>query len=188
MSRACRALFLAATFLGGTGLSVGWAQSSEGTAGSDSTTYNLPFPHDNADQFNPSEFPGGVSLQWPSNFQYGVTYNPLTGNYEVQHTIGDTLAFRPASLTTLDEYLDCNIQGNLSFWNELQTEEDEADRAFAPAEIDSELFEMIFGSNEMIKPQGTAEITLGYTWNNTENPEFPSGNVAGPSILTSAFS
>ena len=133
-----------------------------------------------------------MSLQWPSNFQYGVTYNPLTGNYEVQQTIGDTLAFRPASLFTLDEYLDYNIQGNLSeFWNELQTEEDEADRAFAPKlEIDSELFEMIFGSNEIeIKPQGTAEITLGYTWNNTENPEFPSGNaVRGPSILTSAFS
>ena len=176
MSRACRALFLAATFLGGTGFSAGWAQSSEGTAGSDSTTYNLPFPHDNGDQFNPTEFPGGVSLQWPSNFQYGVTYNPLTGNYEVQQTIGDTLAFRPASLFTLDEYLDYNIQGNLSeFWNELQTEEDEADRAFAPKlEIDSELFEMIFGSNEIeIKPQGTAEITLGYTWNNTENPRIP---------------
>ena len=61
---------------------------------SDTTTYNLPFPHDNGDMFNPSEFPGGVSLQWPSNFNYGVVYNPLTGMYEVQQTIGDTLAFR----------------------------------------------------------------------------------------------
>ena len=136
----------------------------------------MPFPHDNGDMFNPTEFPGGVSLQWPSNFQYSVVYNPLTGNYEVQQTIGDTLQFRPSSLFTLDEYLDYNIQGNLSeFWNQLQTEEDEADRAFAPKlEIDSELFEMIFGSNEIeIKPQGTAEITLGYTWNNTENPRIP---------------
>ena len=39
------------------------------------TTFNLPFPHDNGDMFNPSEFPGGVSLQWPSNFNYGVVYN-----------------------------------------------------------------------------------------------------------------
>ncbi|HBS20328.1 MAG TPA: cell surface protein SprA, partial [Flavobacteriales bacterium] len=140
------------------------------------TTFNLPFPHDNGDMFNPTEFPGGVSLQWPSNFNYGVVYNPLTGMYEVQQTIGDTLEFRPSSLFTLDEYLNYNIEGNLTeFWNELQEEEDEADRAFAPKlEIDSELFEMIFGSNEIeIKPQGTAEITLGYTWNNTENPRIP---------------
>ena len=126
--------------------------------------------------FNPTEFPGGVSLQWPSNFNYGVVYNPITGMYEVQQTIGDTLEFRPSSLFTLDEYLNYNIEGNLTeFWNELQEEEDEADRAFAPKlEIDSELFEMIFGSNEIeIKPQGTAEITLGYTWNNTENPRIP---------------
>ena len=140
------------------------------------TTFNLPFPHDNGDMYNPSEFPGGVSLQWPSNFNYGVVYNPITGMYEVQQTIGDTLQFRPSSLFTLDEYLNYNIEGNLTeFWNELQEEEDEADRAFAPKlEIDSELFEMIFGSNEIeIKPQGTAEITLGYTWNNTENPRIP---------------
>ena len=151
-----------------------WAQTSG--ASSDSVTYNLPFPHDNADPYNPTEFPGGVSLQWPSNFNYGVVYNPVTGMYEVQQTIGDTLLFRPSSMFSLDEYLDYNIEGNLSeFWNELQEEEDAADKAFAPKlEIDSELFEMIFGSNEIeIKPQGTAEITLGYTWNNTENPRIP---------------
>ena len=140
------------------------------------TTLTLPFPHDNGDMYNPSEFPGGVSLQWPSNFNYGVVYNPITGMYEVRQTIGDTLEFRPSSLFTLDEYLNYNIEGNLTeFWNELQEEEDEADRAFAPKlEIDSELFEMIFGSNEIeIKPQGTAEITLGYRWNNTQNPRIP---------------
>lgn len=152
------------------------AATSEYAQGQADTTFNLPFPHDNGDMFNPAEFPGGVSLQWPSNFNYGVVYNPITGMYEVQQTIGDTLEFRPSSLFTLDEYLNYNIEGNLTeFWNELQEEEDEADRAFAPKlEIDSELFEMIFGSNEIeIKPQGTAEITLGYTWNNTENPRIP---------------
>ena len=68
------------------------------------TTFNLPFPHDNGDMYNPTEFPGGVSLNWPSNFNYGVVYNPITGMYEVQQTIGDTLEFRPSSLFTLDEY------------------------------------------------------------------------------------
>ena len=144
-----------------------WAQTSG--ASSDSVTYNLPFPHDNADPYNPTEFPGGVSLQWPSNFNYGVVYNPVTGMYEVQQTIGDTLLFRPSSMFSLDEYLDYNIEGNLSeFWNELQEEEDAADKAFAPKlEIDSELFEMIFGSNEIeIKPQGPPKspwVTPGTT-------------------------
>jgi len=50
------------------GVSVGWAQPSGGTS-SDTGAVNLPFPHDNGDMFNPTEFPGGVSLQWPSNFQ-----------------------------------------------------------------------------------------------------------------------
>ena len=157
-------------------LALGMCFWAAGIWGQADTTYNLPFPHDNGDAYNPSEFPGGVSLQWPSNFNYGVVYNPITGMYEVRQTIGDTLEFRPSSLFTLDEYLNYNIEGNLTeFWNALQEEEDEADRAFAPKlEIDSELFEMIFGSNEIeIKPQGTAEISLGYTWNKTENPRIP---------------
>jgi cell surface protein SprA len=57
----------------------------------------------------------------------------------------------------------------------LQEEDDEASRGFAPKlEIDSELFEMLFGTNEIeIIPQGTAELTFGINSSNTENPRIP---------------
>ena len=142
----------------------------------DSSVINLPFPHGGEDTFNPVEYPGGISLDWPSNFNYGVTYDPLSDQYIVAQTIGDTLDFRPASLFSLDEFLNYDMQGNLSeFWDQLQEEDDEASRGFAPKlEIDSELFEMLFGTNEIeIIPQGTAELTFGINSSNTENPRIP---------------
>ncbi len=142
----------------------------------DTTEIDLPFPHGGEDAYNPVEFPGGISLDWPENFQYGVVYDPVSGQYIVEQTIGDTLEFRPGSLFTLDEFLDYDMSGNLSeFWDQLQEDDDDATRGFAPKlEIDSELFEMLFGTNEIeIIPQGTAEITFGLNSSNTENPRIP---------------
>ena len=149
------------------------AQTSEEN---DSTEIDLPLPHGGEDVFNPVENTGGISLDWPGNFNYEVVYDPITGQYIVQHTIGDTLQFRPSSLFSLDEFLNYDINGNLTeFWNQLQEEDDEANRAFAPKlEIDNELFEMLFGTNEIeIIPQGSAEITFGINSSNTENPRIP---------------
>lgn len=149
------------------------AQTSDDT---DSTEIDLPLPHGGEDSFNPVENTGGISLNWPDNINYSVVYDPTTGQYVVQQTIGDTLLFRPSSLFTLDEYLSYNISGNLTeFWNQLQEEDDQANRAFAPKlEIDNELFEMLFGTNEIeIIPQGSAEITFGINSSNTENPRIP---------------
>ena len=66
--------------------------------------------------------------------------------------------------------------GNLTeYWTDLQAEDDEAERAFAPKlTVDSELCETIFGSNEIeIKPQGSAELTFGINISDTENPRIP---------------
>ena len=152
---------------------VSHAQTSEDT---DTTEIDLPLPHGGEDEFNPVENTGGISLDWPENINYGVVYDPISGQYIVQQTIGDTLQFRPSSLFTLDEFLDYDISGNLTeFWNQLQEEDDEANRAFAPKlEIDNELFEMLFGTNEIeIIPQGSAEISFGINSSNTENPRIP---------------
>ena len=64
------------------------AQTSED---SDTTEVDLPFPHGGEDPFNPTENTGGISLDWPENFNYGVVYDPITGQYIVQQTIGDSL-------------------------------------------------------------------------------------------------
>ena len=87
------------------------AQTSDDT---DSTEIDLPLPHGGEDSFNPVENTGGISLNWPDNINYSVVYDPTTGQYVVQQTIGDTLLFRPSSLFTLDEYLSYNISGNLT--------------------------------------------------------------------------
>jgi cell surface protein SprA len=135
----------------------------------------LPLPH-GEDPYNPTENTGGISLDWPDNINYGVEYNPETGQYEVVQTIGDSLTFRSPSSFTLDEFLEYDIQNNISeYWAERQEEEDEANRAWAPKlEVGGEGFKNIFGSNEIeIRPQGSAELTFGFNMSNTENPRIP---------------
>jgi cell surface protein SprA len=141
----------------------------------DTGVVTLPLPH-GEDGNNPVESTGGVSLDWPENIQYSVQYDPVTGNYVVVQTIGDSILFRPSTSFTLDEYLDYNVSNNLSeYWNELQDEDDEANRAFAPKlQVGGEGFKNIFGSNEIeIRPQGSAELTFGINVSKTDNPRIP---------------
>lgn len=150
------------------------AQTAGGNAPADSIV--LPFPFGGEDPFNPVEHPPGFELDWPSNFNYRVVFDERTGQYILRQTVGDTIEFRPSTYLDLQEFLNFDMQGNLSeYWKELQQEEDEAERAFAPKlTVNSKLFETIFGSNEIeIKPQGSAELTFGFNMSNTENPRIP---------------
>ncbi|MDG2208570.1 MAG: cell surface protein SprA, partial [Flavobacteriales bacterium] len=157
-------------------VSVAFGQNPDTGSSSDSIVIDLPFPFGGENPFNPVEDPAGFDLDWPSNFQYEMVYDDATGLYSIRQTIGDTLEYRPTTFFTLDEFLEYDMQGNLSeYWNDLQVEDDEADRAFAPKlTVDSKLFESIFGSNTIeIKPQGSAELTFGLNISNTENPRIP---------------
>ena len=138
----------------------------------DTVDVDLPLPH-GADVPNPTEAPGGVSLGFPDVIEYGVDYDETTGQYVVRQRLGDTLDFRNPTHLTLDEFLEYNIDENLSeFWDEMQDELDEEERGFAPKlTVDSEIFETIFGSNEIeIRPQGSAELNFGLRYSKTENP------------------
>jgi hypothetical protein len=135
----------------------------------------LPLPH-GEDPFNPVESTGGISLEWPDNINYGVEYDPVTGQYVVVQTIGDSLSFRSSTSYSLDEYLNYDIRKNLSeYWAERQEEEDEATRGWAPKlNVGGEGFRNIFGSNEIeIRPQGSAELTFGFNTSKTDNPRIP---------------
>ena len=141
----------------------------------DTGRVELPLPH-GEDPFNPVENTGGISLDWPDNIQYNVEYDPVTGQYVVVQTIGDSLTFRTPTSFTMDEYLEYDIQKNVSeYWSDKQEEEDEANRAWAPKlEVGGEGFKNIFGSNEIeIRPQGSAELTFGFNTSKTENPRIP---------------
>lgn len=135
----------------------------------------LPLPH-GEDPLNPVENTGGISLDWPENINYDVQYDPITGQYVIGQTIGDSMVFRPYTSYGLDEYLDNSIRTNISeYWNQLQDEQDEENNAWAPKlDVGGEGFKNIFGSNEItIRPQGSAELTLGFNMSKTENPRIP---------------
>ena len=83
------------------------------TAQTDGDTLDLPLPHGN-DLPGPVETPGGVSLDFPDVIDYGVDYDVETGQYVVRQRLGDTLDFRNPSYLTLDEFLEYNIDENLS--------------------------------------------------------------------------
>ncbi len=141
----------------------------------DTGDVDLPLPH-GEDPLNPTENTGGISLDWPENINYNVVYDPITGQYVIGQTIGDSMVFRPSTSYSLDEYVNYDIKSNISeYWNQLQEEEDEANNAWAPKlDIGGEGFKNIFGSNEItIRPQGSAELTLGFNTSKTENPRIP---------------
>jgi hypothetical protein len=150
------------------------AQSSnDGEAETDSSAINLPFPFGGEDQFNPIESPAGFDFAWPSNFTYEIVLDEETGMYSIQQLVGDTIQYRPMTYLTLDEYLNFDMEGNLTeYWNELQVEDDEAERAFAPKlTIDSKLFELLESTFRIQKTRG-----------------FPSGSVKSPRLISiSAF-
>ena len=74
--------------------------------------------------------------------EYGVDYDETTGQYIVRQRLGDTLISGTPQHLTLDEFLEYNIDQNLSeFWTEMQDEIDEEERGFAPKlTVDSEIF------------------------------------------------
>jgi len=171
----CKVTAMLALLIAGPASTTAWAQTEDGADGGSTAfadTIDLPLPH-GEDPYVVVETPGGVSLDWPDVVEYGVDFDPTTGWYIIRQRLGDTLDFRNPTFWTLDEFLDYNIDQNLSeYWDEIQEEEDEASRAFAPKlTIDSEIFETLFGSNEIeIRPQGSAQINVGARYSKTDNP------------------
>jgi hypothetical protein len=130
----------------------------------------------NEDNINPSNSASGIQVPLPTNIDYRVEYNPETGLYEVVQTVGNRIDFRPRTTMTLDEFLDWQLNSNVTeYWKEIKEEEDAATREFAPViKVGGEGFENIFGSNEIeIRPQGSAELTFGANISKTDNPRIP---------------
>lgn len=137
-------------------------------------TLDLPWP--NQDHINPQDDQTGVSLPLPENIQYEIIYDAETGQYQMVQTVGGLFNYRNPTLMTLDEYMDYQLQENVSeYWDEIQDEEDAASRSLIPAlSVGGEGFKNFFGSNEIeIRPQGSAELTFGVNISKTDNPRIP---------------
>jgi len=113
----------------------------------------------------------------PSNVQQTIVYDPSTGTYIFQETLGQSgLHYRPPSMMTLDEYLEYDrkksIQDN---WKEKVDEQTKESQPFAlPIKIDNKVFKSFFGSDEItIRPQGMVEIAMGINRSVHDNPLLP---------------
>ncbi|MCB9170499.1 MAG: cell surface protein SprA [Flavobacteriales bacterium] len=121
--------------------------------------------------------PNGVDLGAPSNIENDVIYDPVTGQYILQSTVGGSFDYRPPMTMSLDEYLQYDMQQAMqTYWMEKSEEESErATKGLIPQlTVKGEAFDRIFGGNTIdIRPQGSAEITFGVNISKTENPRIP---------------
>ncbi len=121
---------------------------------------------------------GTVDLGAPENVTNEVVYDPVTGQYIMQSTIGDNIQYRPPMSMTLDEYLNYDMQQSMqTYWsdkNKAAVERDSKNPLIKSINVRSEVFCRIFrGCNIDIRPQGSAEVTFGLNISKTENPRIP---------------
>ncbi|MCB0793823.1 MAG: cell surface protein SprA, partial [Flavobacteriales bacterium] len=120
---------------------------------------------------------GGVDLADPSNIQSEVYYDPETGQYVLESTVGGAFEYRPPMSMSLDEYLQYDMQQAMeTYWLDKSAEESErATKGLIPSlTVRGEAFDRIFGGNTIdIRPQGSAEIIFGLNISKTENPRIP---------------
>jgi len=144
----------------------------------DSPTIDLPWPITDpvapGDQGN-----GNINLADPSNIDNNVIYDPVTGQYILQSTVGGDEGFdyrHPMSMS-LDEYLNYDMQKAMdTYWTERTSEQtgSDSDPFGFKVNVRGEAFDRIFGGNTIdIRPQGSAEVIFGVNISKTENPRIP---------------
>ena len=121
---------------------------------------------------------GTIDLATPDNVTNEVVYDPVTGQYIMQSTIGDNIQYRPPMSMSLDEYMNYDMQKSMkTYWaqkNQAAAEKDANKPLIKSINVRSEAFCRIFrGCNIDIRPQGSAEVTFGLNISKTENPRIP---------------
>lgn len=142
----------------------------------DSPEVELPWPI--TDPLAPGQPPeGGINLNDPENIENEVIYDPETGQYIIQQTVGGSFDYRPPMSLSLEEYLNYDMERSMgSYWMERVEEDSEsAQRGLIPSiKVKGEAFDRIFGGNTIdIRPRGSAEVIFGLNTSRTENPRIP---------------
>ena len=120
---------------------------------------------------------GGMDLQDPDNITNEWIYDPNTGQYILNSSVGGSFDYRPPMSMTLDEYLQYDLERAMeTYWLERVEEDSEAGMKGLIPEIKvrGEAFDRIFGGNTInIRPQGSAEVIFGINTSRTDNPRIP---------------
>lgn len=121
--------------------------------------------------------PQSFDLGDPSSLKQTIVFDPVTGTYVFQETIGiSNLNYRNPSMMTLEEYLEYERRESMKKnWKEKIDEQTEEDRALEfPIKIPGKTFENFFGSDEItIRPQGSVELSFGVNSSRYDNPILP---------------
>jgi cell surface protein SprA len=121
---------------------------------------------------------GTIDLGDPGNIQNNVVYDPATGQYILQSTVGDEgFDYRPPMSMSLEEYLNYDMEKSMkTYWLDKKEQDSErATKGMAPTfKVRSKAFDRIFGGDQIeIRPNGSAEVTFGLNISKTENPRIP---------------
>jgi cell surface protein SprA len=129
------------------------------------------------DPMAPGEPTTGFGLQDPENIQNDVIYDPVTGQYIMQSTVGGSFDYRPPMSMSLEEYLNYDMERSMqTYWTDRVEEDSEsAQKGLVPQiKVGGEAFDRIFGGNTIdIRPRGSAEVIFGVNISKTENPRIP---------------
>lgn len=116
--------------------------------------------------------PSSIRLPEPDNIHYKIDYNNQTGEYEITKMLGDIPLGPPYSMTP-DEFFEfSDKQRKNSHWrakeNEMQGKSNSSSSVSSIGKNDGFFNEDFID----IKPQGAAEIKLGFKHTNNQNPRF----------------
>lgn len=143
------------------------------------TPITLPYNFNDQSTGDPLNYPNGGSfmLNNPSNIHTTVDYDPKTGNYNTNQTIGN-LDYRPPTYLETEEYQDYMFKKQVkSYWKARAHAEakNAAKNAIIPKlHVGGEIFDRIFGGNTVdIRPNGSAELIFAYNETKTDNPALP---------------
>lgn len=160
--------------LGATFLQAGVNHLKAQESGEDSSDTDLQFPTN--DEWNEE---GGASFRLPppKNYDTELDYNPSSGQYQLQPTLGDS-SVGPSRSMPLDDYLQEDSEESMDEYWQKKRETQRLNRrggTFKPSlEFGGNVFDRIFGGNNIdIQPQGSAELTFGVNVSKTENPQIP---------------
>ncbi|MBQ5458609.1 MAG: cell surface protein SprA, partial [Bacteroidales bacterium] len=139
----------------------------------------FPLPKENV---NPSDNTDNSPLYGsdPSNVSTSVEYDPETDSYNFQKNVDGMPIGTPYNMP-FDDYVNYNFEKAMnSYWHQRakknREQNQEMNTNLIPhLEVGGEIFDRIFGGNVIdIKPQGSAELTLGLEYTRTDNPALDS--------------
>lgn len=142
-------------------------------------TPDLPYNFNDQSTGDPLNYPnsGGLMLNNPSNVNTTVEYDPSTGNYNINQTMGG-MNYRPPTYMESEEYQNYMFNKQVrNYWNQrvhAESANNQENTVIPKLRVGGEVFDRIFGGNSVdIRPNGSAELIFAYNGTKTQNPALP---------------